>query len=228
MTYFVFSISHASSRAATSPSAQSIGEAFRMASLRQSNVGGWVGPAPRVTRKGGLIDNAMDPFGNHPQNQTTAVALYAVPDGTSLARAVAILTAVRDRVRLYLESIDGIDGTWGDLSVVRYAEAANGPLSWWESGAASRTRTSERFPVLTTDPDENPVGPTGSDTHPTTAAETLESMARQARQTAESGASLLWSAAGLGVVALVAYGIYAWQTTSRELPTRSSVGTTSR
>ncbi len=207
----MFEITHASVRVATAPSAASLTSAVQAAALPQADVGGWVSPRPRITRKGGVLDVLADPFGTHPQNQTTVTSIYEVPEGTGLVRTVAILSAVRDRLALAMRALDanGLQGYWSPVSVTRYAEAINGPVAWWSDGSAARTRTEERFPILTTDPDENPRGPTGADTHPTTPAETLDAMARRARQTAESGASLLWAGAALGLVAFLSYS--AWK-----------------
>lgn len=204
---FIFEVWHASPRASRSPSAVTLRAAFQAASLPQAGVGGWLGPA-RVTRRGGLTANSLDIFGDNPQNQVCAVAAYEVPDGTSERRSVAILSAVRDRLELALAGARGVEGRWSGVTVTRFS-AINGPESWWRSGESARTRTEEQFPVLSTDPDENPRGPTGPDTHPTTPAETLEQMADRANRAAEAGSGLLWAGAAAGLVALVGYA--AWR-----------------
>lgn len=174
--------------------------------MPQPSVGGWVAPA-RITRKGGLLANATDVFGSSPQNQTAAVAAYEVPDGTSERRTVAILSAVRDRLAVALARIGGLEGDWGGVLVTAFS-ASNGDEAWWRSGAASRTATEDQFPTLTTDADENPRGPTGADTHPSTVAETLERMNDRLNRTTEAGSGLLWAGAALGLVALVGYGVW--------------------
>lgn len=221
MTLYVFEVSHASPRAATAPSASSIDQAFASAALPRDDVGGWVG-RPRVTRRGGVIPNIAGILGDTPQNQTTAVAVYEVPDGTSLRRAVAILSATRDRLAIRLSAIDGLQGHWGSIAVSAHLEAVNGPESWWRSGEAARTRTEDAFPTLTTDPDEHPRGPTGSDTHPTTVAETLERMSERAQKAAEVGTDLLWAGAALAAVVLAGYG--AWQISRAQELARSAAG----
>ena len=206
MPLYIFEVWHASPRAARAPSSVSIRAAFQAAALQQSGVGGWVAPA-RITRKGGALSNSIDIFGTSPQNQTAAVAAYEVPDGTSERRAVAILSAVRDRLEAVLPRIGGVEGEWSNVLVTAFS-AANGDEAWWRSGAASRTATEDQFPTITTDADENPRGPTGADTHPSTVAETLERMNDRLNRTTDAGSGLLWAGAALGLVALVGYGVW--------------------
>lgn len=205
MSYWMFEVTHGASVRSDMYGATVLSQVFQLASLpaSQRNVGGWVGPRARVTRVGG-VSTAF-----HTDSFTTTVAwLYEVPDDNSAARTVAILQAIKDRITLNLTRMDPAVGHWSDVTVSRWAEGYNGAVTWWRGGFAARTTTEEEPPTLSTDANENPRGPTGADTHPTTPAETLEHMVAALGAGAQATTSLLWSAAAAGAVVLTGYGLY--------------------
>lgn len=118
--------------------------------------GAWVGPGPRVTRVAQV--GALRGF-------VTRVAwLYGVGDGVVVPRA-----RLRERVAAELDRV----GSWSDVSIVDYAPEVNGSLEWWLTGRASQTQTRDEFATGSgrVDADENPIGPTTLETHPTSPGE---------------------------------------------------------
>lgn len=205
MSYWMFEVTHGASTRSDLYGATVLAQVFQMAALppAERNVGGWVGPRPRVTRTGGVSSVF------HTDSFTTTVAwLYEVPETNSAARTVAILQAVKDRITLNLTRMDPAVGHWSDVTVSPWAEGYNGAVTWWRGGFAARTTTEEEPPTLSTDANENPRGPTGADTHPTTPAETLEHMVAALGAGAQATTSLLWSFAAAGAVVLTGYGLY--------------------
>jgi len=209
--YWIFEVTHGAPRRAEMYATPQLVDVFQRAALPASagDVGGFVG-TPRVTRRGGVLS---------PDFQTTVVALYEVPDGTSILRAAAILQAVRDRVALWVSRITPVVGEWSDVSVVRWSEAANGPVAWWRGGeAAATSRTTEDPPVLSVDPPDNPRGPTTSSSHPTTPTETLAALADRAGAAADTATSLLYAGATFGAVLLAFLLANEWRKYRRPPP----------
>jgi hypothetical protein len=209
--YWVFEVTHGAPRRAEMYATPQLVEVFQRAELPPSagDAGGFVG-TPRVTRHGGLLS---------PDFQTTVVALYEIPDGTSLRRTAAILQAVRDRIALWLSRFEPVVGTWSDVSVVRWREPINGAVDWWRSGdAAATSRTTEDPPVLSTTAADNPRGPTTSSSHPTTPAETLENLADRAGAAADKTEDLLYAGATFGAVLLALMLANEWRKYRRPPP----------
>lgn len=107
----------------------------------------WIGPYPRITRRGGLSSSFLTHVAN----------LIEVPDSP---------TNVYDATkRLIAQRVDAALGphsdTWSGAEVRAYVEAVNGPLDWWRSGGARRdSTTTESFPTGDASvPEENPIGP---------------------------------------------------------------------
>lgn len=132
--------------------------------------GGWVGPSPRVTR-------AM-PTGI---NVTHAAWVWFLTDAQQAASGLQHDTAQRafmERLRADVHTSlahAATHNTLGDhwrVTVQPYVESVNGPLSWWQSGAAaSQANYINRFPDPVTQavpgatpaaPVDNPVGPNPS------------------------------------------------------------------
>lgn len=77
--------------------------------------------------------------------------------------------ALREQIRNRLEPLTQVR-SW-TVTASEFSPTVNGTLAWWESGDASITRTRDSYPegaARFTDPEENPIGPTSSATHPTT------------------------------------------------------------
>lgn len=159
------------------PSANEILSAFTKYTPRTNRaLGYWVGVAPRITRR--------------PQTgyfETTVAWLYAWDDTAYTRQNWA---ALKERIRSAVQ--DGLDELsyaesplvesplagatgWVSLQMPDYSPAINGPVTWWQSGEAARTRTRDEAPTGfgRLDVPENPVGPTSAETHPTTLTETI-------------------------------------------------------
>lgn len=121
----------------------------------------WVGPMPRVVRRGSNLAAA--------QEMDVAWPLLLEPQAgasdTAVAAAQQNRKAIIERQLARISgSPDDPAGGWSGVSLVPYAEAVHGPLSWWQSGYAGRTRTFERPPAATeADTQENPQGPDAAD-----------------------------------------------------------------
>jgi len=145
------------------PTAQGAEGAFRRARLGPRVADGdWIGSGARVTRTAVIGERFA----------TRVAWVYGWPAGgpwdprAALGELAAILRA---RVASELEALGG---SW-EVATAPWAEAVNGPLSWWASGAAAVTQTRDEFPVGTgrLDATENALGPTTGATHPTSPGE---------------------------------------------------------
>jgi hypothetical protein len=122
------------------------------------DLGGWVGPRPRVTR---VIRTGA------PRAWEVHFAWpYSWPDGGDDARVRAQLTNAVQR------QLAPVSADWA-VTLEPYAPAVNGELTWWSSGAGSVTQTGDIWPTAggRLDAQENPIGPTTAATHPGTLAE---------------------------------------------------------
>lgn len=119
--------------------------------------GGWIGPHARITRTAMIGER----FG------TTFAALYAWPEASvpDLEHA-----PVADLVRRVDAALADVSSGWQGARAIPYAPAVHGSVAWWSNGQASITRTRDTFPTGSgrVDADENPIGPTTPETHPTT------------------------------------------------------------
>lgn len=121
----------------------------------------WIGPVPRVVRRGHDASAA----------QETDVA-WPLQLAEGEAFTDSMIGAAQQNRRLQIEralarlsgSPEDPAGGWSGVSIVPYAEALHGPVTWWQSGMAGRTRTFERYPSAgEVDMQENPQGPTSAD-----------------------------------------------------------------
>ena len=146
-----------------------------------------VGQRARITKRGGLATAAHVAT---PTNQTTVAWLVSAPG----PRTIAGLVPRWDRALATLSP----DWTGTIVLDVTPDEAM---LAWWRDidHGASVTRTRDAFPTLTTDADENPTGPTTSETHPSTVPGSI-------RQVSDASSGILWP---LALVTVVAAGLYA-------------------
>ena len=131
------------------PRAEAIADLFRYGGAG-GRWGEWVGPAPRVTREKFLTQGY----------RTRVVWLLRFPDDQWNRDHQEYL------LRLALEAIAArsqqLSQDWETPHAQPYSPALNGPVSWWESGQAARTRTSVVEPAVWdqyTMPVENPIGP---------------------------------------------------------------------
>lgn len=124
----------------------------------------WIGPRARITRRGGVTDNFLHPL--TPENVTSVAWAIDVPDN---AQAQTVIAQIRTNLDARLHALSS---DFAPVRITAFAVAVNGPVAWWQSGEASVTRTRDEFPALTTDANENPVGPDAG-THPTTPGEIL-------------------------------------------------------
>lgn len=122
----------------------------------------WVGPVPRVVRRG---DNASA------AQETDVAWILQLATGDAAFTDAMVAAAQRNRKLQIEAALARISGTpedpaggWSGVSMHPYAEALHGPLTWWQSGYAGRTRTFERYPAVgEVDMQENPQGPTTED-----------------------------------------------------------------
>ena len=126
----------------------------------------WVGPGPRVTRRGAI-------GGNH---STTAAWLFELGPRPTADRPRATvegdLAQLKARIEQGMASIHNPstfrrDSTWGAVNIVPFSAAVNGPLAWWSSGQAVPTATRHETPDGSLMADDNPVGPNTRDSAPT-------------------------------------------------------------
>lgn len=154
--------------------------------------GGWIGPRARVTRTAGFSPRFSTfvawPF---------AWRQPAVPD---LAHA-----PVTELLRRVNNALSDTSWSWQGARALPYTEAVNGNLAWWNSGAASQTRTRNSFPTGAGhfDADENPTGPTDATTHPSTPGDTLS---HAAAASTDLATALAWLA-GIGLAGYLAVNV---------------------
>lgn len=138
-------------------------EAIRSAlNAVQVPFGRWVGPAPRIVRR---INN-----GSMLQAWETYVTwLMDVEERTF---APMLRQGIADQVAGQLVHISD---AWSRPTVALYSEAINGPLGWWRSGDAARTRTALEPPTWggRLDVNQNPIGPDSRDVRPSTIPEAV-------------------------------------------------------
>lgn len=131
------------------PRAEQIADLFRYAG-GGGRWGEWVGPAPRVTREKFLTQGY----------RTRVTWLLRFPDDQwNRDHQEYLLRLALDAITARIQQLS-LD--WETPHAQPYAVALNGPVSWWESGQAARTRTSVVEPAVWdqyTMPVENPIGP---------------------------------------------------------------------
>lgn len=117
----------------------------------------WVGPVPRIVRRTlGL--------GVNKETDVAWVLQLTPPPGTTDSQIGAAQQNRKLLIERALGEITGVPGDWSGATLVAYSPALHGPLSFWQSGQAGRTMTSERYPAVG-EPDlqESPVSPNASD-----------------------------------------------------------------
>lgn len=121
----------------------------------------WIGPVPRVVRRGSDLSAVQE-----------ADVAWPLQFATDAAHTDSMVAAAQQNRRLQIEralarlsgSPEDPAGGWSGVSLVPYTEELHGPVTWWQSGMAGRTRTFERYPgVGEVDMQENPQGPTSAD-----------------------------------------------------------------
>lgn len=195
--YYVISDEERSIWQGDAPSSASINGAFSALQVSGPNASDirWVGPRARVTRTYDIgaaranvtrVANVLEISGNHTQAEADQAARV-------MAQALAG----------QLNAADGVLHGWGVASVQPFAEALNGPLSWWactgtdQSQCAAVTLTENAWPEVggRTQADENPIGPTTNLTHPATVGDVIHS-------TGSALTTAAWLVAGVLVVYL--------------------------
>ncbi len=143
-----------------------------------------VGP-PRITR----VANVGERF------QTCVVAVFSFSSPPSDLQ----LSSLRARVGAHLRASQLL-ASWSAPQSSPFLPARNGDLAWWSSGQAAETRTRDAFPELAgrLDVADNPIGPTSSATHPTSAGEAAAAMVSSGGSVAAivCVAVLLWFISG--------------------------------
>lgn len=114
----------------------------------------WVGPAPRIVRRGTEASAA----------QETDVAWPLLLEPVAGTTDAQVAAAQQNRKVLIERALAALSEGWSGATITAYTDALNGPLTWWQSGSSARTRTTDRFPAVTEiDAQENPQGPTAAD-----------------------------------------------------------------
>ena len=152
----MYRVVHASERSIfqyNMPTAEAIEEALRRAV--RGVPGQWVGPLARVTRRAIVGDGFF-----------TFVTWVFEESGPPTA-------TLRERVDAALREVSS---DFTPTAVWDFAEAANGPIAWWRSGAAANeSRSRYAAPTMTArlDSDDNPIGPTTAANAPTSPSDIL-------------------------------------------------------
>lgn len=154
--------------------------------------GRWVGPAPRITRR----INTGSAF------EAWITQVTWLMDVDEVTFAPGLRANIAEQVASQLAHVSA---AWTAPEVTTYSEALNGPLAWWRSGDAARTRTALAFPTLggRLDPDENPIGPDSRSTRPSTVGEGVNDWVNRASGGFSIGGLLL---IGGGLLALLYFG----------------------
>lgn len=125
-------------------------DALASQNLSQSH---WIGPTPRVTRRGGLTERF---------SVRVAWPIEVLLTDASLASGVTLEGHARDIARAIDQKIaslgEGWRDEWNDTVVTPYSVPLNGPLTFWD-GQASRTLTMDRASTASDARAENPIGP---------------------------------------------------------------------
>lgn len=153
----------------------------------------WVGPVPRIVRR-------TPGIGLNKETDVAWVLQLTPPSGTTDSQIAAAQQNRKLLIERALGEITGVPQDWSGATLVAYSPALHGPLTFWQSGQAGRTMTSDHYPNLT-DPDtqESPVSPNASDLeHPDYLTWLKRNM---------PGSSFPWGVAvgGIAAVGLVAY-----------------------
>lgn len=122
-----------------------------------SGRGDWVGVKPRVVR----MDYSA------PISYTISAA-WPYAWSVSGPQAPVLIDSIVANVRREMASIATLSGDWR-VTAIPFNEAINGPLAWWQSGAASITQTGDSSNVIIPtvgEAHENPIGPTSDATRP--------------------------------------------------------------
>ena len=100
------------------------------------------------------------------------------------------------------------DGRWSGLGWAAWTEAANGPVAWWSSGEAARTRTRDTPGELLArlEADEVPDRPPRPGDHPASVADQARELGRGIERAAESTATLAKWALALGLLYVLSQG----------------------
>lgn len=190
MTIYAVSMREDSALEGNGPSADAIRDALGRNRFPRSH---WVGPAPRITRR-------VTTFSPTAGFNTYVTWLLDVDQVTYVPN---IEQGIAEHVAGLLDSISTIN-RWTDPVVTPYNATTNGPLAWWQSGDAARTRTALEFPTGggRFDANENPVGPDSPDLRPSTVPEGVNRWVDQS-----TGISLkTWVWLGLGAAGLYYLG----------------------
>lgn len=182
------------------PRADAIAGAFRAAQPETSSFG-WAGPAPRITR---TAEVAMRTF------KTSAAWIGQWPKETTNLRPpmAALVAALRESVARELGAATG--DTW-TVKASTFNEAVNGPLAWWRSGEASRTRTSNSQPNILTQAWANAVGGSENPIGPNVISGSAEGAADQMRQASDAAKRALQQATeALKISAVIVVPFVAW------------------
>lgn len=177
----------------SAPAAAAIASALRAARMGpRPDDGDWIGPAPRVTRVAEL--GAVRGF------RTRVAWLYGWPAGGPWDERPALAELRRLLAERVASKLGELSGTWRAPEAVAYSAALNGPVRWWETGAAARTRTAQEFPTGAgrLDPVETPDGPDAG-RHPSTVGETIDRTRRRLRRSGVGGLALVGGAIFVGL-----------------------------
>jgi hypothetical protein len=117
----------------------------------------WVGEQPRVTRLGGLTE------------QYSIRVAWPLKLTGNVANPEAHVRNMVAEMNNHINAWDFDPGlpvigtptpNWSPAVVTRYLPAINGPLSWWETGLATRSSlTMNRASTASAERAENPIGP---------------------------------------------------------------------
>lgn len=156
--YYVLSATEESIFEAGAPSYEAIRNALTNVRVPSAS---WVGPGPRVTRR--------TEIGSLWGHDTTFAAVTGVEAPTP-QQAQAVATQAARQADMALSQISN---GWSPVVPQPFAETINGPLSWWQSGQATVSKTRDEFQTFFSrlETYDNPLGPDSRAIRPSTSGE---------------------------------------------------------
>ena len=181
---------------------ENIAAAMRRAT-RDGLDGSFVGPGPRVVRRSVVQEAGTITAPQTCLVQTSASWVFEYPDPPVAVNAVNYINALQVQLRSDLartmETANN-GGDWAPAVFVPYSEEQHGPMDFWLSGEATRTRTRNGADA---GDEENRVGPNSSPTF-------------VRRETASDfiDRNKVWFIAGAAVVGVGALAYVTWKMSS--------------
>ncbi len=155
------------------------------------NVTHFVGPSPRVTRRGGTWSAMSDTF---------VTWVLQIPDNNE--PITTRLPVIAGTVGQALHAMPNT--SWGATTASLFNPAINGTILWWLDGhGASQTHTRDDFPSGSLTAAENPIGPSSGDISVLHPEDFLNPETRQAQELRNAGSNATKTFVVVAVVAII-------------------------